>query len=267
MNSSITVSQIFIYPVKSLPGLSVQQATLDERGFVNDRRWMLVNSEGVFLTQREFPRMALLRTAAIDAHWEISADDATPLQIPMQLDMGDSLNVEVWGDVCPALRLSGEADAWFSRFLDTNCHLVYMPDETKRLVDTTFAHEGEIVSFADGFPLLLISEASLDDINSRLDEAVDMRRFRPNLVVSGCGAFAEDDWTNLEIGGIGFQLVKPCARCSIISINPDTAEKMKEPMRTLATYRTRDSAVYFGQNAIHKSPGRIQLDDPVFIQD
>lgn len=162
-------------------------------------------------------------------------------------------------------RFGPAADAALSGFLDRDCRLVYMPEDTRRPVDTRYARQGETVSFADGFPLLLVSQASLDDLNSRLPEPVPMNRFRPNLVVSGCGPFAEDDWRRLRIGELELEVAKPCSRCVMPSIVQETAGRDGTINRVLASFRRRDGVICFGQNLLYRHSGRLRVGDPVEI--
>jgi uncharacterized protein YcbX len=171
----------------------------------------------------------------------------------------------VWSDRCAAQRGDPSADAWLSDFLGHACRLVFMPDEGVRPVDPRYAQPQDRTAFSDGFPLLLISQPSLDDLNSRLVEPLPMLRFRPNLVVEGCAPYAEDDWRHIRIGDLPLRVVKPCSRCKITTVDPYTAETGSEPLRTLASYRRQGKQVYFGQNLIHDRPGELALDMPVEV--
>jgi uncharacterized protein YcbX len=173
--------------------------------------------------------------------------------------------VVVWGDSVQAAAVGERADAWLSGFLGLACRLVYFPPDTVRAVDPDYARASDQIGFADGFPFLLISQASLDDLNGRLDEAVPMLRFRPNLVVAGCSAYAEDDWRRIRIGEIEFRFAKPCSRCIIPTIDPASGLRGREPLRTLMGYRQRDNKVYFGQNLIHDGVGQLALGMPIEV--
>ncbi len=258
------LSELWCHPVKSLRGHSLKQAEIDARGIVDDRRWMLVDENGRFLTQRQQARMALLTPTVRDDGLLLENCDGDRFLAPLRPEAGP-LRVRIWDDDCDALRVSEAADAWLGDFLGQRCHLVYMPDASHRQVDMTYARQGDQAAFSDGFPLLLISQASLDDLNSRMASPLPMRRFRPNLVVAGCEAYAEDGWKRIRIGDINLRVVKPCSRCVIPTIDPETAEKHpdKEPMRTLLTYRRRDNKVYFGQNVLHDSQGSLSVGMPV----
>lgn len=263
--SKITLSGLYHYPVKSLRGNSLEQALLDERGIQFDRHWMLVDPDGGFITQRETPRMALVTTCLTADGLVLSAPGMADLVIPSEEGPGGILDVRIWGDRCRARLVPGVAGEWLSRFLGRDCRLVYLPRESRRPVDPVYAGSGDQVGFADGFPLLVISEASLEDLNSRLEQPLQMRRFRPNLVIRGCPPYAEDGWRRISIGGVGFRLVKNCSRCAITTIDPESGEKGREPLRTLSGYRRDGNKVNFGQNAIHDEPGRLELGMPVEI--
>ncbi len=265
--TEILLSELWCHPVKSLRGHRLSNAMIDRRGLVDDRRWMLVDADGRFLTQRQQARMALLTPEVREDGLLLTQAGGEQLLVPYPVD-GERLRVRIWDDECDAVRVSDAADAWLSDFLGQPTRLVRMADDAERQVDPTYARPGDQAAFSDGFPLLLISQSSLDDLNRRIGgEPLPMRRFRPNLVVSGCEPYAEDDWKRIRIGGIDFRLVKPCSRCVIPTIDPETAEKHpdKEPMRTLLTYRRRDNKVFFGQNVLHDAEGRLEVGMPVEI--
>lgn len=265
--SEIILSGIHIYPLKSARGISFDQTALVSRGMAYDRRWMLVDTEGRFLTQRQLPQMALIHTQLESDRLILRAQGHSDLVLPVSLAQGTTLEVQVWEDRCRALAADEPAQQWLSEVLKREVRLVYMPDETQRQVDEAYALSGDITSFADGFPLLLISEASLKDLNQRLEEDIPMRRFRPNLVVQGCEPYAEDQWRKIRIGEILFDVVKPCSRCVITTVNPETGEYStnREPLRTLASYRRRENQVFFGQNLIHRGSGTLTVGDSVEI--
>lgn len=261
----IKLSGIYIYPIKSAAGISLKTAQVENRGFQYDRRWMLVDDTGKFLSQRQLPRMALISVLLEEDKLVVKAPNRETLSIPLHLDRGDCICVQVWQDVCEAIPLGEEVSQWFSEFLEISCQLVYMPESSFRPVDSSYAIDNEPVSFADGFPFLLISEASLQDLNERLDEPVLMNRFRPNLVVSGCKPFAEDGWRLIRIGLIAFHVVKPCARCAITTVDQAQGIQGKEPLLTLAQYRHKNGKILFGQNLIQAKLGTLQVGDLVEI--
>jgi len=262
--SNIFVSEIIIYPVKSFAGISRESANLDKFGLVGDRRWMLVDDLGVAITQRSEPRLALIQAELGERILSLRfSGDSLAVNIPGPESR--TCKVKVWSDTVIATDAGDEAALWLSARLGTECRLVYMPPSANRLVDRSYAHQHETVGFADAFPVLLISQASLDDLNSRLETPVPMNRFRPNLVVSGCEPFAEDSWNRIRIGEVEFDLVKPCDRCVMPSIDQATAQKDQNINRVLANYRRRDGKIYFGQNLLYRGTGIIRLSSPVEV--
>ena len=245
-----TLTQLHVYPVKSLGGIRLAQSDVCARGLRHDRRWMVVDEGGRFLTQREHPRMALIRPGLTDDALTLDAPAMPTLQAPLVPPQAGPLTVRVWRSVCEALPVGAEADGWLSDCLDTPVRLVWMPDTTHRAVSPDHSRPGDVVSFADGYPFLLLGEASLADLNARLAAPVLMDRFRPNFVVSGSPAYAEDGWARVRIGGVSFRAAKPCDRCGMTAINQQTAERGTEPFHTLAGYRTVDRKVLFGQYLI-----------------
>lgn len=254
--SDVVVSQLWIYPIKSLSGISLDSVLLEKRGFQYDRRWMLVDKENRFITQRQYPRMTLIEPELSDFGLAIRAPDMPTLIIPYpdpQIELYDEVEVTCWDDQITAHHINTAIDNWFSEFLDVDCQLVYMPDKTLRPVDPDYSQADDIASFSDGFPNLIISEASLEDLNSRVDIDLTMSRFRPNIVVSGCEPYAEDGFGHFKIEQIEFYAVKPCSRCVITTINPNSGEKeSREPLQTLSQFRKMNNKVFFGQNLLHK---------------
>ena len=248
--TKLTLGGLSVYPIKSAAGVSLRSATMTARGLQYDRRWMVVDAKGHFLTQRRFPRMALIRVSIADVLC-VSAPDMPELKVPLASETGERVKVEVWGDVCEAIAVGPEAQKWFTRFVGITCQLVYMPERSHRFTAHGDLGDTNLVSFADAYPYLLLSEASLTGLNEKLAEPVSMDRFRPNLIVSGCAEpHAEDKWKTLRIGKAIFTVSKPCARCSIPAVNQATGKRGKEPTQTLATYRSWDRAIWFGQNLV-----------------
>lgn len=269
---TLTLSAINIFPIKSLRGVSLTSSEIDNRGLLQDRRWMLVDNNGKFITQRQHARLALVDVKPGSGQLVLSAPDMVPLTIPLHPAFHENINVTVWHDSCDVWSLEAIYDEWFSDYLHTGCRLVYMPDHVKRSVDNNFSVSvHDQVGFADGFPFLLISEASLADLNKRIMEqggsALPMMRFRPNLVVKNEVPYEEDQWKIITIGELTFHVVKPCSRCVIPTIDIETGEKRSEPMKTLSGYRQRDNKIYFGQNLIHEhnKPGSLQIGDEVTV--
>ncbi len=266
------VSGLFIYPVKSLRGIAMSEASLDDYGLAGDRRFLVVDANNQFLTQRTLPRMALITTelgretlALRNLHHGSAAVGLN--------ESGPSLTVQIWRDTVEAVDCGVEIAVWLSDFLRHPCRLVCIGPAYRRPVKPAKAKPGDVVSFADGYPLLALSEASLADLNDRLvvqgEDPVPMDRFRPNVVLSDCSAYAEDTWARFKIGDAIFRSSGPCARCPIPTTDQLTAIRYKEPLRTLATYR-RDPAdpgnVYFGQNVIHETKsGRLRVGDAVTL--
>lgn len=259
------LSQIWCYPVKSCAGISLDLASVTARGLALDRHWMLVDPDGRFVTQRQSPRMALIRPSLVEGGLKIEAPEHSKLEIGEDESDGRTDSVRVWKDDCNAALVSEKADAWFSSFLDRPVRLVFLPAAQHRQVDPEYGSEGDEVGFADGFPFLLIGEASLDDLSRRLGTALDMRRFRPNLVVSGSEAYAEDTWSKMRIGEVPFQVVKPCSRCVITTVNPDLGERDLDTLGALRAYRKRGSRVFFGQNLIQRELGNLSVGDEVTL--
>ncbi len=256
--SELKVSQLAIYPVKSFAQISLDSAIVDRFGLSQDRRWMVIDENGQFITQRQYPKMCLVQQVLIEQGIQLSVPGMSDL-IVSESSHAMRRKATVWGDDCSALDSGDDAANWISRFLGITCRLVFFPENEFRQVDLTYAQEGDQTAFSDGFPLLLISQASLDDLNERLEQPIEMARFRPNLVVNGCDAFAEDGWKRLRIGSVTFRVVKPCSRCVIPCIDPLTGERGKEPLHALSRYRLRDNQVFFGQNLIANGSGKIDV--------
>ena len=254
-----------IHPIKSARGISLDVSEVDEFGLRYDRRWMVVDESGMFLSQRSHPRLALVVPSIGNGTLQVDAPGMPPLQTPLQPQDSVATSVTVWDDTCPATWLGERTAEWFSQFLGTPCSLVYMADQVVRPANPAFAPPGVRVSFADAYPFLLISEESLADLNRRLADPLPMNRFRPNLVVAGGEPYAEDGWGSIEIGGIRLQVVKPCDRCLVTTTDQATGERGKEPLRTLATYRKVGNDVMFGQNVVHQNTGRLRVGDAVRV--
>jgi uncharacterized protein YcbX len=261
---SLELASIHVYPVKSLGGFAVEESQLTDRGLEHDRRWMLVNEKGSFLTQRELPMLACLHLAPTGSGFRITdmRDNAT-LELPWAREKGVRQKVTVFDDHVEALYGPPSIDAWFSDRSKCTVHLVYMPATSHRPVDAGYAER--LNSFSDGFPYLIISQASLDDLNARLTDPVGMERFRPNLVIAGGTAFQEDGWSGIDIGTARFELVKPCGRCVITTVDQQTGERGKEPLRTLSIYRSNAHKVLFGMNAVGDLQGTVRVGDAVHI--
>lgn len=281
------ISEINIYPIKSLKGITLDSALVEARGLQHDRRWMLTTPDGMFFTQREFPQMATVEVGVGDDLYVTAAGFGT-LEVPLEPETGHKQQVTIWDSVCEGEVYSPVVNEWFSDVIGEPCQLVYMGDDSRRDISERFNNGGEIVSFADGYPLLVIGEASLADLNEKLLRAdkdvrvpLAMNRFRPNIVVSGSPAFAEDRWDRIRVGDSVFRGTKPCARCVMTTIDQAKGEfDGKEPLKTLASYRMAkdvipdrieafgmsETAVLFGQNLVAETPGvSIKVGDEVTV--
>lgn len=246
------LSKIFLYPIKSLRGIPVSSAKVEARGLQYDRRWMIVDDNGALITQREIPAMTFLQPSITDTNLLISHTQGNVPTLEIPLEPGADarkIQVRVWDDVCKALEMSDQVNEWFSKVLGVSCRLTYMPDDTLRPTDQNYSLPTDIVSFADSFPFMIIGQASLNDLNQRLDEPVEIERFRPNFVFTNGKAYEEDHWQKFSIGNLTFRGAKDCARCKLITINPTNAEVGLEPLRTLATYRKSGRKINFGRLA------------------
>ena len=267
------LSGLFIYPVKSLRGIPVRSATVDALGLVGDRRFLVVDERGRFLTQRVLPRMALIETELTETHLILRHSQGVELSVPIQTSGVPAIrSVTVWSsEGLIAEDCGNDPCKWLSSFLGVSCHLVRIGKQFRRPVSNVGAYEGDVFTFADGYPFLAVGEASLADLNKRItrhgEEAVPMNRFRPNLVIGGSSSFAEDNWPRIRIGSVIFRSGSQCERCVITTTDQLTATRGKEPLRTLASYRrsmTDPTAVVFGQNLIHETKsGGLQLGDNV----
>jgi uncharacterized protein YcbX len=256
----ITLSNIIYYPVKACRGFEVDLACVERMGLEHDRRMMVVTEQGQFLTQREHPRLALVTPKLSDGTLELSAPDYDSIQLGIQTS-GTSWPVDIWKSKgVHAIDQGEEAARWFSDWLGTAVRLVHFADGYKRRVNEEYAvNADDHTSFADGYPILLASEEGLQDLNSRLESPVPMNRFRPNLVVRGCEPFAEDTWNRIKVGDVELAIVKPCVRCVVTTIDKETLEQSKEPLKTLGKYRKHKLGAIFGQNVIPLNEGSVRL--------
>ena len=259
------IQSLHIYPIKSLGGISLPYAEVLERGLAFDRRWMLVDANGVFITQRKYPSLALISVELSSNHLLVHSNRGASLQVPLNPE-GEQIEVTVWDDTVNAIEVSTEVSKWFSSQLKQAVKLVYMPDDSQRMIDPKYAKNEESVSFADGYPILITNTASLEDLNKKLESKISMERFRPNMVVNGQVAFEEDNWYNLAIGNTKLEVVKRCARCVMVNINPENAIKETKVLQALSTYRKKNNKVYFGVNALVQEMGEVKVgDDVVFV--
>jgi len=262
----LQISQLYIYPIKSLGGIALNEAIITDRGFQYDRRWMLVDYNNQFISQREVHQMALMKLSIAEDGISVTHSvKQSAYTIPFHTTKNEFAEVTIWDDTCTGQFVSDEADEWFSTMLEIPCRLVYMPDNTHRITDQRYTSENSITSFSDAYPFLLIGQASLDDLNSRLAEPLPMNRFRPNIVFTGGQPYREDMMHTFTIGNITFYGVKLCARCVMTTINQDNGTTGKEPLKTLARYRFKNNKIMFGQNLAHKGLGEIRVGDELVV--
>ena len=271
---AIAVSGIFIYPVKALGGISLTESLVTPRGLKHDRRFLVVDTKDEFVTQRDYPKMATVWVELEAGIITFSAPDvdsisfpAEPRELPIE---APTRMVRVWASHVAAQAVSAEADQWLSAYLGFDARLVYMPDSSERAVSPDYGKPGDIVSFADGYPLLITSEASLADLNARIvgkgSAAVPMNRFRPNVVIKGSAPFAEDRLGEVRIGEAIFRAVKPCLRCQVTTTDQASGEvRGAEPLQTLATFRNTPNGVMFGMNLIPANHSRVRVGDAVTL--
>jgi MOSC domain-containing protein len=264
-DARLRLTALHVYPIKSAAGLAPAEWDVDGLGLRYDRRWMVVDGSGRMLTQRSHPRLALVRPSVGDGILRIETVGMPALELPLSPGPSVALSVTVWDDTCAAGWTGERAARWFSELLETECSLVHIAETNARPVDPDYAPAGHRVGFADGFPFLLISEESLEDLNRRLEVPLPMNRFRPNLVIAGGEPFGEDRMGPFAIGGIRFAVVKPCDRCVVTTTDQTTGERGPEPLRTLATFRRADRKVLFGQNVVHEGTGRLRVGDPLQV--
>ncbi|HXD10235.1 MAG TPA: MOSC N-terminal beta barrel domain-containing protein [Anaerolineales bacterium] len=257
---SITVSSLIYYPIKACRGFEVEAAQVERMGLQNDRRMMVVTLEGLQLTQRDHAKLARVIPTLSDSTLTLSAPDFEAIQVPIQ-KTGTTQTVRVWHNRgVQAIDQGDESAQWFSDWLGVAVRLVHIAQGVQRTLDSQYAiHSDDHTGFADAYPILITSEESLHDLNNRLEVPVPMNRFRPNLVVKGCEAYAEDTWNQIRIGNVELAIVKPCDRCVVTTIDKESLVQSKEPLKTLATYRTQELGAIFGQNIIPLSEGRLQL--------
>lgn len=259
---TLTLASIHIHPIKSLGGFMVKSARITDRGLEHDRRWMLVDRGGTFVTQREHAMMACLHCTPIDEGFRVTdVRDGSFIDVPWSIPGPERVRVQVWSSKLAALGCDALADRWFSERLGVPLRLVYMPSASKRRSSPFHAPAGTLNSFSDAYPYMLLSRASLDDLNARLEQALPLDRFRANLVIAGGHAFQEDAWRDVRIGGAHMQLVKPCARCVMTTVDQRMGKRSAEPLRTLATYRLKGNNVLFGMNAVALSGSEVHVGD------
>jgi uncharacterized protein YcbX len=265
----LRLSALYRYPLKSGKGETLQQISLDKLGLEGDRRWMLVDeASGRFLTQRAVSDMSQL-----SALWNaaggltLSAPGRSPIDVALPASDAELRGVTIWRDTLRVPDAGDAAGAWVSEFIGKPTRLVQVPEALARTTQSGYGKDDDKVAFADGFPLLLIGQASLEDLSQRVGRPLEMLRFRPNLVIQGSEAFAEDGWKRIRIGDVEFRVVKPCSRCILTTIDPQTGERSddREPLATLQKYRAQEDGAMFGQNLVNDGNGRLEVGMPVTI--
>ncbi|WP_432473222.1 MOSC domain-containing protein [Amphritea sp. HPY] len=255
-----TLSELHIYPLKSTAGISISRSAINEYGLAFDRQFVLSDSRGKFITARTKPALLKIAVALTPTGLILTAPEMQPLEIRYAEFSANYCRVTIWGDEVSAQHCGRSYDHWFSEYLQQDCQLLFFGEQSQRLT----AIADKPVAFADGFPLLLISQASLDDLNNRCQNTITAANMRPNIVISGTEAYAEDHWKRIRIGSVEFAVVKPCGRCILTTVDPETSERnaLREPLSTLKQYRIgRDGEAHFGQNLIPLNSGVIELSD------
>ncbi len=265
----VRLASIHIYPMKAARAVDLDESVVEPWGLAGDRRWLLVDEDGRFVSQREEPSLARVVVTYGPGTTSVSVAGCPGRQIAAPARGAQLLKVTVWGSTVLAAAAGPEGDAWFSAYLGRRVRLVYLDDPTRRPVDPEYGRDGDVVSFADGYPLLLTSTGSLDELGRWLTEdggqPVPMTRFRPSVVVTGAPPWAEDRWRRIRIGAVEFRIVKPCGRCVVTTTDQITGERGPQPLKMLGRRRRFGQQLVFGQNMIPDGPGTIRAGDPVEI--
>lgn len=263
----IRITSLHVYPLKGGRGLDRQEIALDRFGPVDDRRWLIVDPDGSLVTQREVADLCLVSAVPGPDGLHLTKPGAGEFFVPRPAEDAPRRQVRVWADRFDAVDLGKTAAAWCSSALGRPVGLVSLPDDATRRTDRSYDPQGAPVGFADGYPLLVIGEASLDGLNRRLPDPLPMTRFRPNVVVAGSEPHDEDSWRHFEIDGVPFDGVKLCARCVVTTTDQHTGVRGAEPLRTLASYRRREKGLMFGMNVVHRGAGRVRVGAAVTVSD
>ncbi|MFK7885299.1 MAG: MOSC domain-containing protein [Gammaproteobacteria bacterium] len=264
------IESLHIYPIKSVAGIALERSTVENRGLAHDRRFLLIDDNGQFITGRQQPDLVLVSAQSRDDGWQIDAPQMSPLRLtPPPVD-APTVALRIWRDDVSGTPVSREADEWFSDYLGASCRLVFQHATAQRLVQPAHGTQPtDVVSYADGYPVLLIGSASLNDLNRRLKMPVAMSRFRTNLVAATDEAFAEDRWRRIRIGEIEFDVVKRCARCVFTTVDPLSGQRdaAGEPLATLRSYRLdkQERGVMFGVNLVPRGDGTIEAGAPIEV--
>ena len=265
------LASIHIYPLKAARAVDLEESFVEPWGLGGDRRWLLVDRKGRFISQREEPSLARVVVQPGAGSISVSADGGPGLAVTRPPAGAPLLKVTVWSSALLAAAACPAADAWFSAYLGGPVRLVYLDDPTRRPVDPQYGRNGDVVSFADGYPLLLTSAGSLGELGDWLaahgEIPVPMTRFRPSVVVAGAPPWAEDGWLRIRIGAVPFRVVKPCGRCVVTTTDQITGQRGRQPLKMLGRRRRFGKELVFGQNLIPDSGGIIRVGDPVEILD
>jgi uncharacterized protein len=259
------ISSIHVYPIKSLSGISLLSSKVTLRGLEFDRRWMLVDEQMRFITQRDFPQLAHFFVKITDKDLIVSYQN-DEIEIDLEPQTNIALKVQIWDDIVLAYEVKTSISSWFSIKLGIRCKLVYQPESSIRPIDNHYSvTQTEHTSFADGYPILMISEASLAALNEKCEEQIEIARFRPNIVIENAEPFQEDKLKAFKINDILFYGVKPCARCLMTTINLQNLQKSNEPLKTLSNFRKEGNKILFGQNVVIHSEGFLSVGDTLII--
>jgi uncharacterized protein len=265
----LRIASLHVYPIKSLAGIALSVSKVGPRGLDHDRRWMLVDERGVFLSQRSDARMTRFGVQFADAGMVVTGADGESLLVPFYDREGKDasrfgkVQVKVWESECEAIEYGQDVTEWFSQRLERPARLVWMPEDFQRATDSRFSQPGDHVGFADAFPVLVTSAASLDDLNQRLEQPIPMNRFRPNIVLEGATPYLEDEIESFQLGGVTYRAAKKCGRCRVTCTDQNTGEVSEEPLRTLAKYRREGNTVFFGQYFIPETKGSLAVGETV----
>jgi uncharacterized protein YcbX len=268
---NLVLSEIWIYPIKSLGGIQLSKSRVYEKGLQYDRRWMLADENGTFMTQRINPLMALFKLTIDGNKLTITfrkPDAGVHPSITFNTTdapAGECVHATIWDDRVEAIETDKQISAWFSKNLGMSCKLLSFPEQNPRPVDAAYQVNKEHVSLADAYPFMIIGQSTLDDLNSRMERKLPMNRFRPNFVFTGGEPYEEDQWRNFTIGKNRFVGVKPCARCVLTTVDQETAEKGAEPLVTLSTYRKNGNKILFGQNVVAIDHLEVQMGDQIVL--
>ena len=262
MSAVHIVKEIYIYPIKSLAGISCQEAFAEEMGFENDRRWMLINAENVHVTQREYPILSQFYPQISDGKITIKFEDYKH-EFSVNEYIDQPIDSKVWEDKSEVVEVNKASSEWFSERLGFQCKLVKIIKSGDRKHESSALKETFNVSLADGYPYLLIGTESLDFLNEKLEHTITVLRFRPNIVISSQNAHEEDDFDTFKIGEVQFKNIKPCGRCIMVNNDPQKGIVKKEPLKTLSKYRKKDNLVFFGTNIVSLNSGLIKVGDEI----